>query len=90
LRFKLFSIRLRKIICKHRNYHKMSERAAFPMEAGRMGAVWVASLAILGISAIGATREDALAGVIKALQTHSIADNHSGSGVDSDECEACT
>lgn len=68
----------------------MSERAAFPMEAGRMGAVWVASLAILGISAIGATREDALAGVIKALQTHSVADNQSGSSVEYDDCEVCS
>jgi hypothetical protein len=68
----------------------MSERAAFSMEAGRMGAVWVASLAMFGISAIGATREDALAGVVKALQTHSTADNQTGADAYSDDCEVCS
>jgi hypothetical protein len=60
------------------------------MEAGKMGAVWVASLAMLGISAIGATREDALAGVVKALQTHSAASQSSGSVIAEDDCEACS
>ena len=60
------------------------------MEAGRMGAVWVASLAMLGISAIGATRADALAGVIKALQTHTLIDNPSDPAVGFDDCESCS
>lgn len=68
----------------------MSERTAFPMEAGKMGAVWVASLALLGISAIGATREDALAGVIKALQTHSSTKLQSNPVVDEVDCESCS
>jgi len=55
-----------------------------------MGAVWVASLALLGISAIGATREDALAGVIKALQTHSAAKLQSSPAVDEADCESCS
>jgi hypothetical protein len=68
----------------------MSERTAFRMEAGKMGAVWVASMTILGISAIGATREDALAGVIKALQTHSSAKLQSNSAMDMGDCESCS
>lgn len=71
-------------------FYKMSERDSFPLEVGRIGAVWVASLAMLGISAIGATRDDALAGVVKALQTHAAAENHSDSFVNFEGCEFCS
>lgn len=68
----------------------MSERAAFPIEIGKMGAVWVASLTMVGVSSIGATREDALAGVVKALQSHAATGQMPGPASVETDCEACS
>jgi hypothetical protein len=65
----------------------MTERTVFRLQTGKMGSLCVASLASLGISAIGATREDALVGIAKALQTHSIAKNQTGAVAGTDDCE---
>ena len=50
-----------------------------------MGAVWIASISIFGISAIGATQADALKGVVEALKTHAATERPASS----EACEAC-
>lgn len=62
----------------------MSDRQQVPIDLGRMGAVWVASIALFGVSAIGSTERDAVAGVTKALEGH----NQFGQ-VSEQDCEPC-
>ena len=62
----------------------MSNRRQFSFEVGQMGKVWVASISLFGISAIGATERDALEAVFDALKTH-------GSAISNqvEDCESC-
>lgn len=50
----------------------------------QMGKVWVASLSLLGISVIGATKAAAIEAVMEAFKTHALA------GEPSESCEACS
>ena len=49
----------------------MSNRRQSTFEVAQMGKVWIASISLFGISAIGATEADAIRGVLEALATHS-------------------
>lgn len=66
----------------------MSNRRQSTFEVAQMGAVWIASISLFGISAIGATETDAIQGVLEALKTHSVANASSAEGP-SLNCEAC-
>ena len=63
----------------------MSNRLQSTLEVAQMGAVWIASISIFGISAIGATQADALKGVVEALKTHAATERPASS----EACEAC-
>lgn len=63
----------------------MSNRRQSTFEVARMGAVWIASISLFGISAIGATEADAIRGVLEALKTHSLAPD----SPDPSACEVC-
>jgi|LakMenEpi03Aug12_release.lakeMendotaPanAssembly.Ray.scaffolds.fasta_scaffold4450392_1 hypothetical protein len=62
----------------------MSNRSQFFVDVAQMGAVWVASLSLYGISVIGATRAAAIEAVMEAFKTHT------SLGESSEPCEACT
>ena len=66
----------------------MSNRRQSTFEVAQMGAVWIASISLFGISAIGATETDAIEGVLEALKTHSVASS-SPAPDSSSGCEAC-
>ena len=53
------------------------------MDVAQMGQVWVASLSILGISVVGASKSAAIEAVIEAFKTHTLA------GDAEEPCEAC-
>ncbi len=66
----------------------MTNRRQSTFEVAQMGAVWIASISLFGISAIGATETDAIEGVLEAFKTHSVA--RSTPAADSSAaCEAC-
>jgi hypothetical protein len=64
----------------------MSNRRQIPFEVGQMGKVWVASISLMGISAIGATEAAAIEGVLEAFKTHSTM----GGPQPELTCESCT
>ncbi|TAE78653.1 MAG: hypothetical protein EAZ84_00870 [Verrucomicrobia bacterium] len=66
----------------------MSNRRQSTFEVAQMGAVWIASISLFGISAIGATETAAIEGVLEALKTHSVA-NPTPSSASSTGCEVC-
>jgi hypothetical protein len=66
----------------------MTNRRQSTFEVAQMGAVWIASISLFGISAIGATETDAIEGVLEALKTHSVA-RSAPVGDLSAACEAC-
>lgn len=53
-----------------------------------MGKVWIASISLFGISAVGATESDAIQAVLEAFKTHSVA-NSATPAPDPVDCEAC-
>lgn len=65
----------------------MSNRRQIPFEVGQMGKVWVASISLMGISAIGTTQAAAIEGVLEALATHDVAQDQ---GREAPSCESCT
>ena len=64
----------------------MSNRRQSPIEVGQMGNVWVASLALFGISAIGNSEVAAYEAVLEALRTHAV----TGRSMIDAACESCT
>jgi hypothetical protein len=63
----------------------MSNRSQTTFEVAQMGAVWVASFTLMGISVIGNTKAAAIKGAFDAYETHfvDLADRNT------DHCEAC-
>lgn len=53
-----------------------------------MGVVWIASISLFGISAVGAAEAAAIEGVLEALKTHSAA-RSAPIGDSSAACEVC-
>lgn len=55
----------------------MSNRRQLSFDVAQMGKVWVASISILGVSAVGATEEDAIQAMIQAISSHKTAESFS-------------
>lgn len=51
----------------------MSNRRQLSFDVAQMGKVWIASISLLGISAIGATEDDAIQAVLEAFASHKTA-----------------
>ncbi len=66
----------------------MSNRRQSTFEVAQMGKVWIASISLFGISAVGATESDAIQAVLEAFKTHSVA-NSATPAPDPVDCEAC-
>ncbi|GAA5484182.1 hypothetical protein [Haloferula sargassicola] len=64
----------------------MSNRRQSTFEVAQMGKVWIASISLFGISAIGATEADAIQGVLEALKTHTVG---ASSPASLEACESC-
>jgi hypothetical protein len=64
----------------------MSNRRQLNVEVGQMGEVWIASMPLSGISAIGASEVDAIDAVWDAWKTHNMMGIRRASSPDCDSC----
>jgi len=55
----------------------MSNRRQLSFDVAQMGKVWIASISLLGVSAVGATEEDAIQAVLEAFASHKTAESAS-------------